>query len=225
MHANRAGEFRLLKLLSESAQGTYQDWLAEHSQSSGVRRRLRLYLVAAGVSASLNAKVWCARPGGNWRWAKSSPAMKRSFASIASGTANWSRPWTTIMSRAKRGWISSSPARANFPSMAGSPSSGRWLTLRVAHDKRVFHGSIAPHSVLVLPPVEGGALRIKVLNWQTSLRAEHDTAGNTRLTGTVHQDLFWEDPSPCYTAPEVLNNPMLLGKTRRGRRTCSPWAH
>jgi serine/threonine protein kinase len=207
--ANRAGEFRLQKLLFESAQGVFQDWLAVHSHSPGLQRRVRVYLAATGISAEQRESLVRAarRELEVGELLSSHEAILRvhGFRDSELGPAldfdhNAAEQRLDIF-------------------MASEPQltlDGRFTiirqvadALRFAHDKRVFHGGVAPHSILVNPGGEAGPLRVKLFNWQTSVRAERDTAGNTRLAGTVHQDLYWEEPAACFTAPEVLHNPLL----------------
>ncbi|MEP7311644.1 MAG: BREX system serine/threonine kinase PglW [Pseudomonadota bacterium] len=77
--------------------------------------------------------------------------------------------------------------------------------LQYAHSKRLYHRALGPQSILVRG-VEGGDLRVQLMNWQTATRQADaaSTAGTVhRTTGTQHVEAYVEDPGLVYLAPET----------------------
>jgi serine/threonine protein kinase len=84
--------------------------------------------------------------------------------------------------------------------------------LKFAHDKHALHGALSPPSILVFGP-NSAIPRHKLYNWQTAFHtASTSTSGLTQITATVHPDVFWEDASRAYLAPELVNDPTLRGE-------------
>jgi serine/threonine protein kinase len=76
--------------------------------------------------------------------------------------------------------------------------------IRFAHDKKVVHRALSPHSILVTGP-HGDRPHIKIFNWQVGYRQGSSTAGVSReVTATSHVDRLVEDTSTAYMAPEAL---------------------
>ncbi len=84
--------------------------------------------------------------------------------------------------------------------------------LKFAHDKHAIHGALSHQSVLVFGP-NSAIPRLKLYNWQTAFRtASTSTSGLPQISATVHADVFWEDASRSYLAPELVNDPTLHGE-------------
>jgi serine/threonine protein kinase len=76
-------------------------------------------------------------------------------------------------------------------------------TLRYAHKHRLYHQTLSPQTILVTAPTSPGP-QIKVFDWQ-SARRDGTSAGSTRPTagGSLHLDLFGDQQSLLYMAPEA----------------------
>jgi serine/threonine protein kinase len=74
--------------------------------------------------------------------------------------------------------------------------------LHYAHEKRLYHRSLAPGSILVRDP-HGERPQIKLMNWQTAARSDSTLPTPQRTTGTIHLDEYLADPARVYVAPET----------------------
>jgi serine/threonine protein kinase len=74
--------------------------------------------------------------------------------------------------------------------------------LQYAHEKRLYHRSLSPSSILVCDPLSGRP-RIKIMNWQTAARTDSAIPTAQRTVGTSHIDEYLVDPARVYVAPEA----------------------
>ena len=70
-----------------------------------------------------------------------------------------------------------------------------------AHEHRLVHRALGPHSVLVREDA-AGTLSLQVANWQTVSWSQDPEITRTR-TGTAHPDALVEEPGLVYMAPEA----------------------
>lgn len=75
-------------------------------------------------------------------------------------------------------------------------------TLKYAHGKRLYHRALCPQSILVNEG-EGGALRPRIMNWQSAARESGSRQTQHRTTGTQHVTDYVEDQARVYLAPET----------------------
>ena len=93
--------------------------------------------------------------------------------------------------------------------------------IRFAHDKRVVHRSLSPHSILILDkgkeagaPVGRDGFAVKVFNWQVGYRSESNSTSNASLavSATSHVDRLVDDGSTAYMAPEAISGDNNVGE-------------
>jgi serine/threonine protein kinase len=79
-------------------------------------------------------------------------------------------------------------------------------TVKYAHDKRLFHRSLSPQSILVRDVSQPRPL-IQVMNWRMASRDRDGsrTSGSLPSGGTTNLADYIEDPAKVYLAPEVLS--------------------
>jgi serine/threonine protein kinase len=77
-------------------------------------------------------------------------------------------------------------------------------TLQYAHEHRLYHQTLSPQTVLVAAPTSAEP-RLKIFDWQ-SARREGTSPGSSRPTvgGSLHLDLFADQQSLLYMAPEAI---------------------
>ncbi|MBF0304857.1 MAG: protein kinase [Alphaproteobacteria bacterium] len=76
-------------------------------------------------------------------------------------------------------------------------------TLKFAHQKRLYHRALAPHSILV-KDVDQPLPHLQIMNWRTAARDAASGHTAHRTSGTEHLEDYVEDPAKIYIAPEVL---------------------
>ena len=82
-------------------------------------------------------------------------------------------------------------------------------TLKYAHSKRLYHRALGPQSILV-HGIGGGALHLRLMNWQTASRNVGESASPYtvhRTTGTQHVEDYVEDPGMIYLACLLYTSP------------------
>jgi serine/threonine protein kinase len=210
--ARRVGDYRLTKLIFENPLGLYQDWEAEHFQLPTSKRFIRLYLAAASASSSERETLKRAARReyeilDNLR--HPNILLVQQYTEHESGPALIFEhdPSAVRLDHflAQRGAQFSIDTRLEMVRQIAE-------ALKFAHDKHAIHGALSPQSILVFGP-DLPVPRLKLYNWQTSFRTSStSTSGLPQVTGTVHPDVFWEDASRAYLAPELVNDPTLRGE-------------
>lgn len=76
-------------------------------------------------------------------------------------------------------------------------------TLKYAHEKRLYHRSLSPQSVLVRDR-ESASPRLQIMNWHNAAREGSLSGSAPVTTGTLHPDDYVEDLAKVYMAPEAL---------------------
>jgi serine/threonine protein kinase len=76
-------------------------------------------------------------------------------------------------------------------------------TLKYTHEKRLFHRSLSPQSVLVRD-LGNPRPRLQIMNWHTASREGSSAGSGVATSGTLHPDDYIEDPAKVYMAPETL---------------------
>ena len=208
----RVGDYKLTRLLFENPVGLYQDWEAEHFQMPTSKRFVRLYLATASSSTSERETL--------------KRAARREYEILD----NLRHPNILLIQQYTE--HESGPALI-FEHDPGAVRLDHFLTqrgaqlsldarlelvrqiaeaLKFAHDKHAIHGALSPQSILVFEP-DAAVPRLKLYNWQTAFRTSStSTSGLPQVTPTVHPDVFWEDVSRAYHAPELVNDPTLRGE-------------
>jgi serine/threonine protein kinase len=208
----RVGDYKLTRLLFENPIGLYQDWEAEHFQLPSSKRFVRLYLALASSSSSERETLKRAarreyeildnlrHPNilliQQYTEHESGPALIFEHDTGAVRLDHFLTQWAAQLSIDTRLELVRQIAEA----------------LKFAHDKHAIHGALSPQSILVFEP-NAEVPRLKLYNWQTAFRTSAtSTSGLPQVTPTVHPDVFWEDISRAYLAPELVNDPTLRGE-------------
>jgi serine/threonine protein kinase len=210
--ARRVGDCRLTKLLFESPLGLYQDWEAEHFQLPSSKRFIRLYLAAASSSSSERETL---KRAARREYEILDNLRHQGILLVQQYTEHESGPALIF---------EHDPGAARLDHFLAQASAQMSIdtrleivrqvaeALKFAHDKHAIHGGLSPQSILVFGPASR-APRFKLYNWQTAIRtASTSTSGLPQVSATVHADLFWEDASHAYLAPELVNDPTLRGE-------------
>jgi serine/threonine protein kinase len=207
----RVGDYKLNSLLFENGRDAYQDWEAEHFQVPTIKKLVRLYLTtASGSSGEKESMRRAARREyeiletlrhptillvQQLTEHEFGPALIFEYQPGAVRLDHYLTQFTHFLNISTRLEIVRQLAEA----------------LKFAHDKHAHHRGLCPQSVLVFSP-ESAKPQLKIYNWQTGQLSSSTTGGSTRISPTVHPDLFWEDRSLAYVAPEVINDPTLRGE-------------
>jgi serine/threonine protein kinase len=201
----KVGDYQLGTLLSEGA--TYQDWEGTHTAMDAVRRRVRIYTVAAAATADARKSLvrqaqrefqileGIDHPGivkvKDYQDTELGPALIFDHDPKAIRLDFLLREMGQLLSVDQRLQIVRDLAE----------------TLKYAHQKRLYHRALCPQSVLV-QDVAGATPRPRIMNWQTGTREgtqNTDTVDPARRTvgGTMHVEEYVEDPGLVYLAPET----------------------
>ena len=205
----QVGDYQLGALLAEG--DGFQDWAAQHVSIDTIHRRVRIYTVAGASSPEVRAaRTRQARrefevlegiehPGilkaKDYKDTELGPALLFEHDPDAVRLDHLVRDHGARLTLTQRLQLVRDLAE----------------TLQYAHGKRLVHRALGPQSVLVhgVPGAEGGALTLRLTNWQTASRnassgadaGAPDTLHHT--TGTRHVEDYVEDPGLVYLAPET----------------------
>lgn len=201
----KVGDYQLGALLSEGE--SYQDWEGTHTAMDAVRRRVRIYTVAAAATA--DARKSLVRQA------------QREFQILEGidhpGIVKVKDYQDTELGPALIFDHDPKSIRLDFllHEMGQLLTVDQRLqivrdlaeTLKYAHQKRLYHRALCPQSVLV-QDVAGATPRPRIMNWQTGTREgtqSSDTVDPARRTvgGTMHVEEYVEDPGLVYLAPET----------------------
>jgi hypothetical protein len=205
----KVADYQLGVLLSEG--GAYQDWEGTHTAMEAVRRRIRIYTVAAAATA--DARKSLVRQA------------QREFQILEGidhpGIVKVKDYQDTELGPALIFDHDPKAIRLDFLLREIGEQRGQQLnvdqrlqivrdlaeTLKHAHQKRLYHRALCPQSILV-QDVAGATPRPRIMNWQTGTREGtqgSDSVDPARRTvgGTMHVEEYVEDPGLVYLAPET----------------------
>ena len=204
----QVADYQLGALLAEGpSYPSYQDWEGTHSAMDTVRRRVRIYTVAAATTADARKSLvrqaqrefqileGIDHPGivkvKDYQDSELGPALIFDHDRKAIRLDFLLRERGQLLSVDQRLQIVRDLAE----------------TLKYAHQKRLYHRALCPQSVLV-QDVAGATPRPRIMNWQTGTREgtqSSDTTDPARRTlgGTLHVEAYVEDPGLVYLAPET----------------------
>lgn len=209
--ARRVGDYRLAKLVFENPLNLYQDWEAEHFQLPTSKRFIRLYLSAASTSSTERETL---KRAARREYEILDNLRHQNILLVQQYTEHESGPALIFEHDPNAVRLDHFlTQRSGQMSIDLKLDLVRQLAeaLKFAHDKHAIHGALSPQSVLVFAP-NSASPRLKLYNWQTAFRsASTSTSGLPQITATVHADVFWEDASRSYLAPEIINDPTLHG--------------
>jgi serine/threonine protein kinase len=182
----------------------YQDWQATHARLPNVKRRVRIYTVRTGATDEERRTIErAAQREAQLLETLQHPAILRreGFTDHELGPAlifehdplSMRLDYFMAQRKDKLGI----DVRLNLLRQIAE-------VIRFAHDKKVVHRALSPHSILVTDP-HADRPHIKIFNWQVGSRMGSSTAGVSReVTATSHVDRLVEDASTAYMAPEAL---------------------
>jgi len=203
--SRKVGDFVLNRLAFEGP--GYQDWQATHVALPNVHRRVRLYPVASG-SSSLSRRTLERAAQREYQIlegirhpgilkAVSFTQDERGPALVFEQDPNAVRMDLFLR---ERGDNLSIDARLGLLRQIAE-------AVKHAHQKRLYHRALSPHSVLISDP-DAPLPRARVFNWQTARREPGTTAApGAAATRTTHLGELVEEPARVYVAPEALRNP------------------
>ena len=210
--ARRVGDYRLTKLIFENPLGLYQDWEAEHFQLPSSKRFVRLYLAAASSSSAERETL---KRAARREYEILDNLRHQNILLVQQYTEHESGP--ALIFEHDTGAVRLDHFLAQHAAQLSIDTRLEMVrqiaeALKFAHDKHAIHGALSPQSILVFGP-DSPIPRLKLYNWQTAFRtASTSTSGLPQITATVHPDVFWEDASRAYLAPELVNDPTLRGE-------------
>ena len=148
--ARRVGDYLLEDLLYTGP--NYQDWQARHVSAEKIRRRVRLYPLAAAAGAEAREQLERAARR-EMEILETAPASRRSSSRCSSPATRSAPPssssTTPRPSASTTSWSGPRPPRLREPPRPGPPAR-RDAPVRPRH--RVFHRALSPQSVLVQDP-------------------------------------------------------------------------
>lgn len=199
----KVGDYELKQLIGEGP--GYQDWSAQHVQLDNSRRRIRIYnLRSNSPQDERETRERAARREAELLEALNHPGVLRreGFTTHELGPALIFEynPKAIRLDHylAQKGETLDAEARCGLLREIAE-------VVRFAHDRRIYHRSLSPQSILV--DESNTISRIKVFNWQSGYRgAETETRQSPLVSATSHLDRVVEDASTAYVAPEALSN-------------------
>ena len=208
--ARRVGDFLLEELLYTGP--NYQDWRARHVSAEKIRRRVRIYSLAAAGAEAREQLERAARREMEILEPLQHPAILKPLQltrhELGPALVFEHDPKSVRLDH----FLVQAAARLGF---AERLALVRQIaeTLQYVHDKRIFHRALSPQSILVQDS-EAPTPTLRILNWQTAAQEILTTrATESGLTGTSHLDHLVEDASLVYLAPEALTVPDALPET------------
>jgi len=205
--ARRVGDYRLDELLAEGPD--YQDWRAEHAAIEGFQARVRLYPVELG-SKDFDREL---RQRGAEREFRILQGIHHEGILRPIAFTKHERGPALIFEREAREqrFDHFLKERAAALTIDQRLDLLRQLaeTLRFAHDKKLHHRALSPHSVLVVDP-DAKKLRLRVFNWQTGARGSGTVS---TVSGTIHPRQLVEEASTIYMAPEMVSGSSADGES------------
>ena len=198
----KVSDYKLDRLIDEGP--GYQDWVAEHSQVSESKRRVRLYLVRTEATEEDRSTIQRAalrefqiletleHPGilraFNFTEHELGPALLFEHEQTSLRLDHYLAQ--------RKGKISVEVQLDLIRQIAE--------VVRYAHDKKVIHRALCPQSIIVSNP-GGERPRIKLFNWQVGYRQGTTSTGVSRaVSATSHVDRLVHDAATAYMAPEAL---------------------
>lgn len=199
----RVSDYVLQGLLAEGP--GYQDWEAAHVQLPEVRRRIRLYLVRAGVSREDRERSErAAHREFQLLEMLEHPGILRAYGftehELGPALIFEHDPSAVRLDHflARQGDALPLDTRLDLVRQIAE-------AVRFAHEKRVVHRALCPQSILVTG-ASGRGPRIKIYNWQVGYRA-----GSSSFP-TSHVERLVEDAGTAYLAPEALVEEGIAGE-------------
>lgn len=196
----QVGDYQLVRCLSEG--DNHQDWEGRHI-SAGVLRRVRIYGYASAATPEARKSLvrqatrefqileGIEHPGilrvRDFKESELGPALLFDYEP---------------QSRRLDFLLKEHGARMNVDQRL---SILRQLaeTLKYAHQKKLYHRALSPHSILVRDPAEA-QLKLQIMNWQLAARDGGTLNTQVRTAGTQHVSAYVEDPASIFMAPEAF---------------------
>lgn len=198
----RVADFELDALRYESPADLFQDWVAHHTTDTATRRLIRIYLrdsrkqeaerraIADMALREYRVLERLTHPNIlkalNPAECELGPAIIFGFDPTAQRLDHFLAENAATLDVTQRFELLRQIAEA----------------VRYAHDKKVIHRSLSPHSIFVLRTREGRP-KVQIYNWQTATKLPDGSfCGLTHLTLTQHGAELVDDPTRAYLAPE-----------------------
>ena len=198
----RVSDFELDQLRYESPTGLFQDWVAHHTADTATRRLIRIYL-RDGRKQDAERRAISEMALREYRvlerltHANILKALNPAECELGPAIIFGFDPTAQRLDHFLAENASSLDVNKRFELLRQIADA-----VRYAHDKKVLHRSLSPHSIFVLRDREQRP-KVQIYNWQTATKfAEGSFSGLTNLTVTQHGAEMVEDPTRAYLAPE-----------------------
>ncbi|MGQ4808745.1 Serine/threonine-protein kinase PknD [Candidatus Entotheonellaceae bacterium PAL068K] len=206
----KVGDFVLDQLIEEGP--GYQDWQATHVRLPDAKRRVRIYTVRTGATVEERQTIERAaqREAQLLEMLQHPSILRREgFTEHELGPAlifeHDAQALRLDHFMAQRQDKLAVDVRLDLVRQIAE-------VIRFAHDKKVVHRALSPHSILVTHSHDG-RFHLKIFNWQAGYRQGNSTSGVSReVTATAHVDRLVEDASTAYMAPEALSDTESTGE-------------
>ncbi|MEO5354349.1 MAG: BREX system serine/threonine kinase PglW [Magnetococcus sp. XQGC-1] len=203
----KVGQYQLGTLLAE--EDIYQEWEAQHVTLEKTRRRVRIYPVAAREKLAREVIIRAAQREFQILEGIEHPGILRAenYLEHELGPALIFEhyPGSVRLDHflIRQGTSLSLDQRLHLARQIGE-------AMAYAHQKRLIHRALSPHSILVLEP-DSQQSRIKIFNWQTA-RRDIEASSTRGFTATLHVQDLVENAGLVYLAPEVHTDPSSSGE-------------
>lgn len=199
----KVSDYKLIRLIDEGP--GYQDWVAEHSQVSESKRRVRLYLVRTEATAEDRSTIQrAALREFQILETLEHPGILRAFNftehELGPALLFEHEPFSLRLDH----YLAQQHGRLSVEVQLDLMRQIAEV-VRYAHDKKVIHRALCPQSIIVFNP-GGDRPRIKLFNWQVGYRQGTTSTGVSRaVSATSHVDRLVLDAATAYMAPEALS--------------------
>lgn len=204
--ARRVGDYKLGKLLFESADNTYQDWEATHISLTEIKRRIRIYNVAMNTSSGRREQI---RKAAFREFRFLEHLDHEGILRVDTCTEYDLGPALVFRHDPDAvrldHFLKEHEARLDVDMRLGLV---RQIaeTLGHAHKKNIVHRSLSPQCILVTDPNRTSP-KIRIHNWLAGKRIAGTISGEQNgSSSTFHPEQFVDDVSLVYMAPEALTN-------------------
>lgn len=202
----RVADFELDQLRYESPAGLYQDWVAHHTTEKATRRLIRIYLRDSRTqdferSAISDMALREYRVLERLTHAHILKALNPAESDLGPAIIFGFDPTAQRLDHFLSENATTLDVSQRFEMLRQIADA-----VRYAHDKKVLHRSLSPHSIFVLRDRDGRP-KVQIYNWQTATKVTDGTfSGLTNLTLTQHGAEMVDDPTRVYLAPESFTS-------------------
>ncbi len=202
----RVADFELDQLRYESPAGLFQDWVAHHTTEKATRRLIRIYLrdsrtqdIERRAISDMALREY--RVLERLTHAHILKALNPAESDLGPAIIFGFDPTAQRLDHFLSENAATLDVSQRFEMLRQIADA-----VRYAHDKKVLHRSLSPHSIFVLRDRDGRP-KVQIYNWQTATKVTDGSfSGLTNLTLTQHGAEMVDDPTRVYLAPESFTS-------------------